>query len=83
MGKGSQFQAPTALTTEKDPPVNTEYEAGRTHSRVRAGNPTMVPQLLQPVTKSLKLCPGIKKGTNCISMAGYLEGQMVGLQSGR
>ena len=47
----SKFQNPTVLTKEKDLPVTTEYEAGRTHTFVRAGNPTTVPQSLQPLTK--------------------------------
>jgi hypothetical protein len=58
MGDGSQLQAPTVLTKEKEPPVTTEYEARRTQSLVSTGNPNTVPQSLQPVTKTLKLCPG-------------------------
>lgn len=61
MGKGSQLQAPTVLNKEKDPPATTECEAGRTHSLVRAGNPTTVPQSLQPVQVTQTLSGVLKR----------------------
>jgi hypothetical protein len=70
------------FTTYKEPPVPTEHEAGHVH----AAHPTTIPLSPQPLTRSLSLYLGYYKGGgggNCKNMAGYLQGQMVALQSGR